>query len=439
MIGGWRRRSGWRWLAVFATGLLIGAVATRLCMIRGLTHPIRVSGGSMAPALYGEHQSITCGDCGFPFRCDATRPSLDGNATCPNCGNRNPLEGRGVVAGQRVLVDPYLWPFAEPQRWDLIAFQDPTEPKRSGVKRVVGLPNEQIALREGDLYVDGQLVRKSLDVQRRVAVLVHDDRFRPPDARHLPRRWRTDLADSPWQAFPGGYRWTPPPEDRAGDDGATTADDWLTYRHWRCYAGPYERTEESPPVDNYGYNQGVSRQMRPITDLYLEARFTLPATGRLTLLVSDGRQQFRCDLDRAAGQIRLARDGALAWQTARAIPGRGLVEYGVFDRQIVLALDRHEVFRIAYEPPDRPRQPTSRPLAIRASGAGVEVTELCVFRDLYYLDPQGLGIPWEAAPPLGDRQWLVLGDNAPISEDGRHWPLPALQRPWLTGRVLEAF
>ena len=45
-----------------------------------------------------------------------------------------------------------------PQRFDVVRFEAPVDGLRFDVKRVVGLPWEEIELRDGALYVDGRAV-----------------------------------------------------------------------------------------------------------------------------------------------------------------------------------------------------------------------------------------------------------------------------------------
>ena len=46
----------------------------------------------------------------------------------------------------------------EPRRFDVVKLGDPREPNRLIIKRIVGLPGEEIALKAGELFVDGELI-----------------------------------------------------------------------------------------------------------------------------------------------------------------------------------------------------------------------------------------------------------------------------------------
>lgn len=48
----------------------------------------------------------------------------------------------------------------EPERGDVVVFRYPLNPSQDYIKRVVGLPGDQIAYRDKHLYVNGQLIRQ---------------------------------------------------------------------------------------------------------------------------------------------------------------------------------------------------------------------------------------------------------------------------------------
>ena len=62
--------------------------------------------------------------------------------------------------------------------------------------------------------------------------------------------------------------------------------------------------------------------------------------------------------------------------------------------------------------------------------------DIRLYRDIYYLDPARAGWKWTAKEPLGQREFLLLGDNAPISVDSRHWQPQGINSKYLLGRVL---
>ena len=147
--------------------------------------------GSMAPTLLGLHREVVCSNCSFTFVVGIDEEGQAGRSVCPNCGERK-LDGAPTFdcGGDRVLVQKFLYDVRPPKRWEVSVFHFPGEPSQAYVKRVVGLPGESIKISDGDIYVDGKIVRKSLQEIRAMRMLVHDSRFQPRDAKNYPR-WET--------------------------------------------------------------------------------------------------------------------------------------------------------------------------------------------------------------------------------------------------------
>jgi signal peptidase I len=118
---------------------------------------------SMAPTLLGHHSTGSCPRCGAPTYGtlpDARFP-MPPNGLLMMCSRE--LKTCKVTdisesAGQpdRFMVSKFL----SPQRWDVVAFRLPSDPSVYYVKRLVGMPGEELHIREGAIWIDG----KKLDV-----------------------------------------------------------------------------------------------------------------------------------------------------------------------------------------------------------------------------------------------------------------------------------
>lgn len=55
--------------------------------------------------------------------------------------------------GEYLIVDQLSYRFEEPKRGDVIIFRFPKEPSKFLIKRIVGLPNETVEIRQGAVFV----------------------------------------------------------------------------------------------------------------------------------------------------------------------------------------------------------------------------------------------------------------------------------------------
>ena len=56
---------------------------------------------------------------------------------------------------ERIFVNKFVYHFTEIERGDVVVFWYPREPTKSFIKRVISLPGEEIQIRSGIVYVDG--------------------------------------------------------------------------------------------------------------------------------------------------------------------------------------------------------------------------------------------------------------------------------------------
>lgn len=209
--------------------------------------------GSMAPTLMGAHKDISCEQCGTSFQCGASRERngiysdvVIVAGVCPNCRYVNALDlknnsNHATFNGDRILVNKFTYALGEPDRWDVLVFKYPGNPKQNYIKRLVGLPNETLTLRHGDVFVrptgsneTENIVRKPPETLLSMSHLVYDTDYQSESLINsgYPSRWQ------PWQK---GV--TAPPSDswqvQRDANGLTASIDdaketqWLRYfHHW---------------------------------------------------------------------------------------------------------------------------------------------------------------------------------------------------------------
>lgn len=273
--------------------LAVAVIVFRAFLLEGYI----ISTGSMAPALLGYHKQVVCPDCSFEFAYGVAfdQPVMPSSqlATCPNCG-QGAIDLTNVPRndGDQLLVNKYAYLFDDPDRWEVVVFLNPNNPNQAYVKRVVGLPGETVFVRDGDVYIDGQIQQKSMAEQRAIRIPVFDQNHPATYSNWIPR-W---IMDPEWsnkdsvfsfaveQSHNARLNSTSPFAQRtSGRVPAITDMSWVKYFHWPRLS---PHTEEGSSVssssirpgiitDYYGYNQSsrITDQYR-INDLMLSTRLS---------------------------------------------------------------------------------------------------------------------------------------------------------------------
>ena len=225
--------------------------------------------GSMAPALMGAHKDVFCHECGQQFPIGASlefrNPAIEDvvvGGICPNCRYTNSLDiantpDEETFSGDRILVSKFAYAISDPERWDVIVFKVPVNPKQNYIKRLVGLPNETLSILHGDIYTEpgvidpkdipmisdgktpiGEIQRKPPSTLLAMSHVVYDSDHQAADllkagfpARLQP--WRTGVDSPPedsWVVERGAEGLTA----KLGKAAAGTASpNWLRYfHHW---------------------------------------------------------------------------------------------------------------------------------------------------------------------------------------------------------------
>jgi signal peptidase I len=317
-----------------------------------------------------------------------------------------------------------------------MAFRNPQRATQMVVKRVVGLPGENIEIRAGDIYINGEIARKSLAQQRQMAIPVYDSNHPPRLDARLPPRWAGQSTGSRWQISAGIFRHP---------GGSDPMVDWCQYQHWQRGSGG--EAIRGPIGEVYGYNQGELRRTWPpeaVVDVLLSCRLvSVHGAGRLLLRAGDGRQEFQWEWDFSRGRYEVFRDhavqacagGRLDWTAG---PSGVQLEVSLVDRQFLAAVDGRVLVELPLACPYGGRG-TSSPFALGVEGAAVELRDVRIARDVYYDRPMGVDARsgFDTPHHLGPGEYFVLGDNSPVSDDSRSWPVnPGVPEVLMLGKPL---
>lgn len=481
-----------------------------------VVEPFMIPTGSMAPTLLGQHIRFSSPSSGRSWPVGpffyyprpsaevpldfqpALAPSPDGRGDYPlavnDPNNKERIaspRGEALRSGDRVFVMKYTPLLFEPRRFDVIVFKNPQLASMNFIKRLVGLPGEEIALVDGDVFTrpagsaggweapDWRIARKAGHVQQALWQGVFDSSQAPLNTAGFAPPWKAasgaweGLASPRWRLTGehGTLRWDPPGGelDYAQLDSPYRAPDQEV---WDAVYGRWHLSDAAP------YNQGPRTHpprtsIFPVSDVRLTATLIpdssgLSFTARLAArghvfeaIVKDGQALLRW---------RPAGDPQAPWSTLAQAPAPSLapgvpvsLRFTHADQALSLSIDDREIAHGEYDwsPAQRVEMATGqrleqivirhdrvnpltdptlyRPphLELELSGSPATLTRLALDRDLYYQpaarrDAPATGTHPAAALRLGEGQYFCCGDNSAASLDGRLWESVD---PWVAHEV----
>ncbi len=238
--------------------------------------------GSMAPTLQGRHKDTFCPECGYQYRTGASDETHDqvSATVCPICRHVHVLDpyrnwNEASFTGDRILVSKFAYQIGDPERWDAIVFKFPGNAKQNYIKRLIGLPEEKIRIRHGDIFIQGKgdtdyhIARKPPQKQVAMLQLVDDTDFLAPSLVEAkwPSRWQR------WQ-LPGGGKpadWKMTVDGRSFSTDGQGDEAWLRYRHIPPRGGDWGQLgSQQLPDELTGLSpeEFTSRRQCLITDFY---------------------------------------------------------------------------------------------------------------------------------------------------------------------------
>lgn len=60
-----------------------------------------------------------------------------------------------IMTGDQIIGNRLAYKFNDPQRYDIVIFRYPDNKSEYFIKRIIGLPGETVAIRDGKVYIDG--------------------------------------------------------------------------------------------------------------------------------------------------------------------------------------------------------------------------------------------------------------------------------------------
>ncbi|MHC4101664.1 MAG: S26 family signal peptidase, partial [Planctomycetota bacterium] len=435
--------------------------------------------GSMAPTLMGEHLLLDSVQTGATYPVDAKGYKRASAVYDPMLGNGNPMNAAHVRSiqrtrmGDRILVLKSLYPFAEPKRFDVVVFKNPTDPdgdSENYIKRLIGLPNEAIWLVDGDVFVAPggeaedltayEIQRKPEHIQRSVWQPVHHSDFIPVHLQHLAQGYTVPWSGEHWQTHDRReYRCdTAEPTTLTWDHEQIAVTDWTPYnmfsliRTGRAFA---DRSTSDVRIcaDIIADEPGLSVTLGLETREHL-FQFTI-ADGRAVTRIRPLDEPENWIAEQSAEVPKPEKEQVYSvefWHVDQAlwvfVNGRRAgppLEYDWVPRQRVER--SHGVPFEVWMRSTPGIQPTKPVLRWTFAGSPLSLHRVRVDRDLYYradtltsqavrnptrpgyeriVRPQtpAYGTHPDKPAILGPDHFFMLGDNSPASSDSRLWGNP---------------
>ncbi len=262
-----------------------------------------------------------------------------------------------------ILVDLTAHRRSAPERGEIVVFRPAPSRSTSFVKRVMGLPGERIAIRHGEVEVDGKALVKERELLDRVAVPLHERGFEPKEGG---TSWSHPAPVQNAFRLPNGS-WSPARGScldlvcrvrvRRGELPGSVSIVWREVAGGNC----------SVALNDHGHGAGVSVLGREVA---AGVDFKLAAGRTVEIWCTNADGIFRVEID-----------------------GRELARANLTRRGREASVD------------------------ILLEGESVEVLSADLARDLVYLplskDPAKAWV-------LGEAEYFALGDNAAESRDSRH-------------------
>jgi len=417
----------------------------------------RIPTGSMAPTLYGAHQTTLCPDCGYDYAFEIQQrvPKI---TICPNCKwiNRTANLVRGgqllVDGGDRILVMklgyglaemfPSLKPSLGPKRWDVVVFKNPANPDINFIKRLIGLPGEKIELIDGDVYVNDKIARKTDIAMESLWFLVYNNDYLPT------RRDRDD-----------------PPADVPGWVPVDKTQQWKTSGRVLFFHG--DKKDQPGTIafnghvqDFYAYDDPDMQagRMYTVSDIKLEFMLNVHrGDGEVDIVLSKRDDVFIARIN-TSGKAQLFRTTRADYKSGKNKPkllaetdiprmspkSPELISFENLDYRVQLKIGKKVILQTTDEQ-YHPNTDKLRKLLAEEEPPIIQMTardfdaqfwHVNLMRDVYYR-PVRIQTPSELDRTpltgqlghgvvnnpihLGPSDYYVLGDNSPESMDSRLW------------------
>jgi signal peptidase I len=418
-------------IAAITLLLSFGVSYPLMLAIRKTTAAFVVPTGSMATTIIGYHAHIKCGNCGQEFdismsdRAVGRNPYLNHSAEqaiCPNCGQLIAVPAQiEVLGGDRLLVDK----MSVPQRWDNIAYwiraARPGGEPESYIKRLVGFPNESVAIFDGDVFIDGRRLVKKPDELLDLWIPMHDSSLAPKKTDAETPRWQSDNAAG-WVTFDNKWKIA----SHVNSESILAFNGKLTDR--LAYNTIIADEPQGFTQENLVGDVRVDCNIDSFSGTgYWGIRWQFAGRDVHCKFTADGAVDLACQSTGAGSNTGQAGNSS-AGRLIRDFRRPQMVSLAVRDGWAYVLDNGHPCvsLQIASEKlADVEQQSNLQPgnLSLFALQCELVIPRITIFRDVYYTQPvrtTRATYGHEVLIHLGEKELYFLGDNSQRSKDSRY-------------------
>lgn len=318
-------------------------------------------------------------------------------------GSMEPTLMGNPSSGDRIIADKFSVFFTPVKRFDVILFKYPLDLTKNFIKRTIGLPNEEIKTKDGDIYykpkreIKFKLARKPLSIQESIWIPVWHWR---PDFKHIDKKWIL------------------PKEYKIEDDKLCLYPD-VSYNSESKLKLRYK-------IEDYydGKGKGISSDV-PDIKLSFKCRFkddkgiietTIDTLfGKFTYCVSPSAENYLAQNNNKIPTVQIKEKPEKEKEH--------LVEFIHYDAILYIKLDGKIIAEYDYE--DKKDSEAWRieypQILITAKKSQVKLWDVNIYRDIYY-DLKNYG----ESVSIENDKYFVIGDNVRNSRDSRDWNIRSI-------------
>ena len=360
----------------------------------------------------------------FKIPSSSMEPTLLGDVSpghrrenCPFRDYHVPLNS-DTASGDRIMVTKYYYAVSPVERFDVVVFKFPLNQAKNFIKRVVGLPNEDLRIYHGNLYVRPNGEQKFKIARRSL---------RTQDSIWIDPAKETNGYLNKFEDFRRSWD-VGPVADRSKHAEAVVSEGELSTQ---------EKDGERSVQFSYRPKALDDAAGKEVDDCRIA--FDLEVTGAKGQVFAEvvnayGRFEVRLDTD-GESQLRYHKPGSEKGQPTEIHPLKDVqltmdrrlkLELSIFDGVAYARVNEGERARITFietredlvenESPDRR-------ITFGAKGLALKVRNLALGRDIYYKGrhDRDLALREDEVVSIPSHSYMMMGDNVANSHDSRAW------------------